>query len=209
MCKFKAAHVIYKEPNLKQKSSELNLGRKPVHIRFDDDDDDTSSAKCRKTISKVKNLLQRMQEKNAEDESDPVKNILTSEDDWTRVKGAEKELSHTLSKGSVDLDPSDVTLDQEVDKETQRETRPSIDASEGQSTDLQETVDIPLPKKKKKKKKSVPMPADIAADQEIHKYWHQRYRLFSRFDEGIQLDRGWLLDSTLHYIYGYMSLTSN
>jgi len=27
-------------------------------------------------------------------------------------------------------------------------------------------------------------------DQETYKYWHQRYRLFTRFDEGIKLDRG-------------------
>ncbi|XP_061304448.1 trimethylguanosine synthase isoform X1 [Pezoporus flaviventris] len=36
------------------------------------------------------------------------------------------------------------------------------------------------------------MPAEVAADPELIKYWAQRYRLFSRFDEGIKLDReGW------------------
>lgn len=34
------------------------------------------------------------------------------------------------------------------------------------------------------------IPAEIAADPELAKYWAQRYRLFSRFDEGIKLDRG-------------------
>ncbi|XP_048363938.1 trimethylguanosine synthase isoform X2 [Sphaerodactylus townsendi] len=55
------------------------------------------------------------------------------------------------------------------------------------------------PKKKKKKKKkqkktrpSQSLPPEIATDPELAKYWAQRYRLFSRFDEGIQLDReGW------------------
>ncbi|POI29484.1 hypothetical protein CIB84_006766 [Bambusicola thoracicus] len=33
------------------------------------------------------------------------------------------------------------------------------------------------------------IPPEIAADPELIKYWAQRYRLFSRFDEGIKLDR--------------------
>ncbi|CAB1317504.1 unnamed protein product [Coregonus sp. 'balchen'] len=53
-------------------------------------------------------------------------------------------------------------------------------------------------KKKKKNKKTKKMgkcggmPAEIAAEPELAKYWAQRYRLFSRFDEGIKLDHeGW------------------
>ncbi|KAG8014383.1 Trimethylguanosine synthase, partial [Nibea albiflora] len=49
-------------------------------------------------------------------------------------------------------------------------------------------------KKKKKKKRWVKqqVPAEMAAEPELAKYWAQRYRLFSRFDEGIRLDReGW------------------
>lgn len=54
---------------------------------------------------------------------------------------------------------------------------------------------------KKKKKKArrrkrreaggdVDVPPEIAAEPELAKYWAQRYRLFSRFDEGIKLDHG-------------------
>lgn len=45
------------------------------------------------------------------------------------------------------------------------------------------------PKKKKRRKKH-PVPPEMAADPELAKYWAQRYRLFSRFDEGVRLDRG-------------------
>ena len=50
-------------------------------------------------------------------------------------------------------------------------------------------------KKKKKKKKSknrkgIGLPPEITAVPELAKYWAQRYRLFSRFDDGIKLDRG-------------------
>ncbi|KAL0966080.1 hypothetical protein UPYG_G00290630 [Umbra pygmaea] len=47
-------------------------------------------------------------------------------------------------------------------------------------------------KKNKKRRKCGPLPAEIAAEPELAKYWAQRYRLFSRFDEGIKLDHeGW------------------
>ncbi|XP_069813661.1 trimethylguanosine synthase [Dendropsophus ebraccatus] len=47
-------------------------------------------------------------------------------------------------------------------------------------------------KKKKQKKKLQYLPPEIAADPHLAKYWAQRYRLFSRFDEGIKLDEeGW------------------
>lgn len=47
--------------------------------------------------------------------------------------------------------------------------------------------------KKRRKRNKIALgaiPAEIAADPELAKYWAQRYRLFSRFDEGIKLDRG-------------------
>uniref|UniRef100_A0A3B4ZMB7 Trimethylguanosine synthase n=1 Tax=Stegastes partitus TaxID=144197 RepID=A0A3B4ZMB7_9TELE len=51
-------------------------------------------------------------------------------------------------------------------------------------------------KKSKKKNgrrgRNQEVPAEMAAEPELAKYWAQRYRLFSHFDEGIKLDReGW------------------
>ena len=53
----------------------------------------------------------------------------------------------------------------------------------------------PMKKKRKKKRRGnkrerVAMPEEVANDPELQKYWKQRYRLFSRFDEGVRLDRG-------------------
>ncbi|XP_064201806.1 trimethylguanosine synthase isoform X2 [Anguilla rostrata] len=46
--------------------------------------------------------------------------------------------------------------------------------------------------RKKRKKKDAEVPPEIAAEPDLAKYWVQRYRLFSRFDEGIKLDHeGW------------------
>jgi trimethylguanosine synthase len=48
---------------------------------------------------------------------------------------------------------------------------------------------------KKKKSKQIILdkkniPEEFHNDSELLKYWLQRYRLFSKFDEGIVLDRG-------------------
>lgn len=45
-------------------------------------------------------------------------------------------------------------------------------------------------KKKNKSKKINGLPPEIASVPELAKYWAQRYRLFSRFDDGIKLDKG-------------------
>jgi len=37
------------------------------------------------------------------------------------------------------------------------------------------------------------MDACSSREDDIDKYWWQRYRLFSRFDRGIKIDRGWLV----------------
>ncbi|KAJ6664030.1 hypothetical protein lerEdw1_008984 [Lerista edwardsae] len=61
--------------------------------------------------------------------------------------------------------------------------------------ETEDEVNAAKKKKKMQKKRNRTrqfLPAEIAADPELAKYWAQRYRLFSRFDEGIQLDReGW------------------
>lgn len=49
-------------------------------------------------------------------------------------------------------------------------------------------------KKKRKsnglKRKRPTIPPEIADDRSMMKYWAQRYKLFSRFDDGIKLDKG-------------------
>lgn len=46
-------------------------------------------------------------------------------------------------------------------------------------------------KKNSKKKKEKPaIPYNIKSDRTMKKYWAQRYKLFSKYDEGIRLDTG-------------------
>ena len=41
---------------------------------------------------------------------------------------------------------------------------------------------------KREQHPATPMPEDMPSD--MRKYWAQRYRLFSKFDQGIQMDTG-------------------
>lgn len=44
-------------------------------------------------------------------------------------------------------------------------------------------------KKRKQNKRHVSLPPEVAGDRTMMKYWVKRYSLFSKFDEGIKLDR--------------------
>ena len=43
------------------------------------------------------------------------------------------------------------------------------------------------------------LPDEIQKDTSLLKYWHSRYRLFKKFDQGIKLDRGKQKITTLLY----------
>ena len=45
-------------------------------------------------------------------------------------------------------------------------------------------------RKKQKKVRCLAMPDYIKNNDEMKKYWHQRYRIFSKFDCGVMLDQG-------------------
>lgn len=45
-------------------------------------------------------------------------------------------------------------------------------------------------KKRKQSKRNISLPVEIDNDKTLLKYWLKRYRLFSKFDQGVKLDRG-------------------
>lgn len=52
------------------------------------------------------------------------------------------------------------------------------------------TVSKSQKKKKRKPNKRNNLPPEVDGDSTLMKYWVKRYRLFSKFDQGIKLDRG-------------------
>lgn len=58
---------------------------------------------------------------------------------------------------------------------------------------VQEEVVVKPQKRRKRKKKLVAYPPEMETNNRIKKFWSRRFSLFSKFDEGIQLDEGtWL-----------------
>ncbi|XP_065340822.1 trimethylguanosine synthase-like isoform X2 [Cloeon dipterum] len=78
-----------------------------------------------------------------------------------------------------------------AEEEEQKEQSPKT--SEDEAEVIEDKSDSTSPdrgtrkrKQRKKKKKNVPEEVDHPG---LHKYWTRRYQLFSKFDEGIQLDQ--------------------
>ncbi|KAM4624072.1 trimethylguanosine synthase isoform 2-T2 [Polymixia lowei] len=89
------------------------------------------------------------------------------------------------------------SLEEREDNEPEDEENPSRQMVCLDIPDQPEELSVKMDKKKRNKRgrrrgRCGEMPAEMAAGPELAKYWAQRYRLFSRFDEGIKLDReGW------------------
>ncbi|XP_031825891.1 trimethylguanosine synthase 1 isoform X2 [Nomia melanderi] len=64
--------------------------------------------------------------------------------------------------------------------------------NEIQTMELSDEDNVKKTQKKKRRKQSkrnISLPVEIANDKALMKYWLKRYRLFSKFDQGIKLDR--------------------
>ncbi|XP_051556273.1 trimethylguanosine synthase-like isoform X1 [Myxocyprinus asiaticus] len=192
------------------------------HIFFTDDGPQTTKPKSSKTLQKVQNFLQQVQTVANSEEMTPTSmpKALTVPCDRTEVGGLPKQKTDD-SKDETDYEIDEKTpqlcrseellenIQQALTAETEeRQEKDSDPRGELQTLDVPEFLLLDAPedaegaksvqvvKKKKRRtrirRKDVEMPPEIAAEPELAKYWAQRYRLFSRFDEGIKLDHeGW------------------
>ncbi|XP_067677508.1 uncharacterized protein [Haliotis asinina] len=190
LSRIKDGHVTYKEAKVLNQTRSLNLGQRPVHIKFDDDGNPTESKSLRKVKSFLLKHLKVSQdsEEVLEEHLVPAarKGVDFKDVDSKQQKAASVE-EHLVPAASKDVDLEDVDS---------KEQKASSVEEHLETVFKQDTWDKVVSKSKKSKKKkkkqkrpSIPMPEDVAADEELKKYWFQRYRLFSKFDEGIKLDR--------------------
>ena len=147
-------------------SADLNMGRTAVELRTDSGSDgETATA-----------------EKLTED---PTEDLMEEPTEEPTSKTTEKPTGELVEKrGTVD-EPTP-----ETDEPTPETDEPIKRNPSDSGTDTAVTPGKGKSARRKRKRKGPAMPPDIAADRQLHKYWLQRYRLFSRFDEGIKLDRG-------------------
>ncbi|XP_035770396.1 trimethylguanosine synthase [Neolamprologus brichardi] len=164
------------------------------------DSSQSSSALC-----KVQSFLEQVQREREGDQSE-VDRERHPEDKPPFLREAQEEKDErkkevTKSASSLDAEGSShpsitfnsVTEESEVEEREEQPGRhlPCLQIPDFLLPDEPEAHNTKTPKKKKKKKKQQ-VPAEMAAEPQLAKYWAQRYRLFSRFDEGIRLDReGW------------------
>ena len=214
--RLKAAHVTYKEKKLRKKSKDINMGRKPTHIKFDDDGNMVMPEGKNKILSRVKDFLTELPKDNStasvEDETDekskciPTGESITStpSDSTKPVEGACSGLVADVHVQKDAGSSSAVLAQGSCEGDTEEET--IVEEEEEDHIEVQMTKSAKQRRRRKRRKGKLP-PAEIADNPELMKYWAQRYRLFSRYDDGIQLDRGNLkTPNTLKFIC-FLSIT--
>ena len=178
--RFSGGNVKLHLEELESKNQFLNMhqiskvpGSKGVHLRFEDDEDG-EGAHC--STQEGGNLTGHcVNEESVEESKEP----------WTLacVKEFMTDAKSSLdSSGFSELKPDHQNYPKSVENEVVKHRK--YETSEGPKSaschDLQ-TV-----------KQDTISETDPQQDPDITKYWAQRYRLFSRFDDGIKMDKeGW------------------
>ncbi|KAM9845030.1 trimethylguanosine synthase [Aulostomus maculatus] len=185
------------------------------HTRFTDTGGDGPQPHTSTTLYKVQNFLGRIQK---ETQMSPSEEDETGEGSTQPPSPREVRRKEDKKSGKTAADGNVVEESPLFSLETEKKTLsgpflPDPDEweeeEEKENPDRQlENLEIPdfllpdapegnsdgqKPKKKSKRaRRRQQVPADMVAEPDLAKYWAQRYRLFSRFDEGIRLDReGW------------------
>ena len=144
---------------------EPRTGSKGVHLRFEDEDVQRNE-EHRSTQRDGTSTRQSVQDGHSAEE---VK--------MPRTLGKVKEFLTVAKKSLESSSSADIAPKMDLNndyKSVQREKHDAPGISE------QETI------------RGTPVITNLQQDPDIAKYWAQRYRLFSRFDEGIKMDKeGW------------------
>lgn len=208
---FSHRRVRYLQKNVKYKSKFLDMRRqinlKNKHTFFTEDTEKTCFKKS-KTLSKVEKFLKWVNEPMDEEASQESVSHDDVQDACTSSDSEEQLVSVTTEDKPLEMSNPEPAEGHAISSAGELEAENNEgDITEAAVTDKEDCVaqDIPdslqeteaeIKKKKKKKKnknrKVISLPPEIAAVPELAKYWAQRYRLFSRFDDGIKLDKeGW------------------
>ncbi|KAG8442044.1 hypothetical protein GDO86_011003 [Hymenochirus boettgeri] len=208
--RFRRRTLNYLEKGVKYRSQFLDMHRpvkaKNKHIFFTDEAE-TKQSKS-KMLNKVQAFLRGVSP-HTEDPLDETVNFPEAEESLSSSDSEEQNQSDVKEPSSHQESKSPVTINENValansvwcpiqEKCTEQEfnsSRPliSLDIPDYLRNDMEpvKNEDNKISKKKRKKKTKC-LPPEIAAVPHLAKYWAQRYRLFSRFDEGIKLDEeGW------------------
>lgn len=190
----------------KQQKKKRPNKRMNKHIRFSETGEDSEKRENSCTLEKVKNFLWKIQKDMTFCDSEEVgegsvpfsdetpKTETVEERDKSRDNTRVMEtLSCSDSNGTELFSSAAVDLSEEEEENPHGRSLPCLETPDFLlPEDSEERLPKPQKKKRRKQRKKQPMPEEVAAEPDLAKYWAQRHRLFSRFDEGIRLDReGW------------------
>uniref|UniRef100_A0A8C6HIW0 Trimethylguanosine synthase n=1 Tax=Mus spicilegus TaxID=10103 RepID=A0A8C6HIW0_MUSSI len=206
---FSHRQVRYLEKNVKYKSKYLDLRKqmpvKSKHILFTEDSGKPFVVCKSKVRSKVEKFLKWVNERVDEETSQDSLSQNKIQDTCTSSDSEEQDMSLEKADNLMETRDPKPEKCQIISSATELEAEKSEVGSlvatvpENCSTEeipnsphAETEVEIKKKKKKNKNKKINDLPPEIASVPELAKYWAQRYRLFSRFDDGIKLDKeGW------------------
>uniref|UniRef100_A0A182NDK1 Trimethylguanosine synthase n=1 Tax=Anopheles dirus TaxID=7168 RepID=A0A182NDK1_9DIPT len=172
-----SGEIVYRKKHIRLHNRVLKMKHhKPKHTYFDDDGNELPvvGGGTDKTDAVAPEALL----------------LHTSSDDDEANRGA---LGRASVRSSTILEHNQQPLPVPVGKESD-----SLESAEGPEAVENAPAAAPLTmpntakKEKKKKRKTkfvASLPADIANDRSLLKYWYKRFSLFSLFDSGIRLDR--------------------
>uniref|UniRef100_A0A182QZE0 Trimethylguanosine synthase n=1 Tax=Anopheles farauti TaxID=69004 RepID=A0A182QZE0_9DIPT len=172
-----SGEVVYRKKHIRLHNRVLKMKHhKPKHTYFDDDGNELQVAG------------------SGTDKTDAVAPeallLHTSSDDDEANPGA---VGRASVRSSTILEHSQQPLPIPVGKESDSlESGEGPEAVEDAPAETASTMPNSAKKEKKKKRKTkfvASLPADIANDRSLLKYWYKRFSLFSLFDSGIRLDR--------------------
>ncbi|CAO1433558.1 unnamed protein product [Diamesa hyperborea] len=175
-----AGDIVYRKKHVRLHNRMLkmmptNTSNKPKHSFFDDDGNEISS-----DSTKVENEL-----------------VHTSSDDEDAIPPPTARINIPFtSQLSSDANPSEEnecrlieTNEVNINLSIDQENDPNC-VEEDVVTLFDQQPNVRKEKKKKRKNKfASSIPAEIANDKTLKKYWYKRFSLFSMFDQGIRLDR--------------------
>jgi trimethylguanosine synthase len=142
--------------------------------------------------------VQRPQHVHFDDDGNVIDDATPAEE----VKRSSKQSRVVLDRFDFQVKFQSVLPDSSDDKQSSADEEISNELVTTPPKLEEQTDDNAIPKRKKRKKKIV-MPPEIKENVHLRKYWHRRFNLFSRFDEGIKLDEG------NRYIFADMSKREN
>ena len=158
----KGGRVTFRKKNIRKQNSKLKLlySKPRLHLFFDDDGNAIESTKYTNNITDTSNSSE-----------------LNFSENECRIDTPKEDSDEFVMKLEVD-----------ENKITEKE---SFDDNEACENILDsELVKCTKGQKKKRKKKLINYPNEISSNKKLLKYWRKRYQLFSKFDEGIELDAG-------------------